>query len=755
MTGSIWIRPAVGATPAVTQAALFLLHFEIDEEPRRAEIHVSACDRYRLYVNGQSVFCGPRKGDRTRHYYESADLAPMLHRGQNTIAARVLSFAKRGSTAEDYGPMSVYCEGLGPLFVLRGEVRTRSGNIPLSTGEAGWEACIDESFHICSKINDYVIDIEKQDGSKMLSWRNDPDLRLEPAVKAFHDEINPYGEHSPVVLILREIPKMYERQGSFVRVVPEHTDCAFENGHMQVPAGGSRVIELDAGILRTAYFRLSAAGKGGKIKVIFAERYFPADEKTPSGPMLRDDAAHGVLRGHSDEYLLAPEKQIYESFWFRTFRFVRIEMQAGTEPLTMEMPDFLETAYPLNVRAKLNSSDPVFSELWQTSIHTLECCMHETYEDCPYYEQLQYDLDTRNQILFTYAVSGDTRLALNAIKDFHASQYPYGLVQSRYPCVREQVIPDFSLDWILMVEDYVLQTGDIGLIRDCSPAMDAILHYYERHITSNGLVEGLGYWQFADWVAEWEHGIPNADGHGPSALHSLRYALTLQSAARMMRLAGRSGLGDEYDDRAEAVCCAVKAICYDADRDMLREGPDFREFTQHTQAMMVLAGGFNEEEGRNALLHALQDQNVLACTYPWQYTLLRALDKLGMYDLSEPVWEQYRDILRCHLTTLAESPGDTRSDCHAWSALPLYEFPRMLLGVQPDAPGWKKIRIEPHAIWVDSLSGTVPTPVGDLSVSWTRAKDGLLHLNVQAPDVPVTIRVNGQIYEADHGSFEI
>ena len=111
-------------------------------------------------------------------------------------------------------------------------------------------------------------------------------------------------------------------------------------------------------------------------------------------------------------------------------------------------------------------------------------------------------------------------------------------------------------------------------------------------------------------------------------------------------------------------------------------------------------------------------------------------------------------MLDRHLTTVPEKPGDTRSDCHAWSALPLYEYPRMLLGVQPAAPGWAAIAVRPHTVGVDRMSGIVPTAKGDVHVAWA-LEGGIMHVTVEGPDVPLTIEANGQTYHAEHGKLSI
>ena len=55
----------------------------------------------------------------------------------------------------------------------------------------------------------------------------------------------------------------------------------------------------------------------------------------------------------------------------------------------------------------------------------------------------------------------------------------------------------------------------------------------------------------------------------------------------------------------------------------------------------------------------------------------------------------WRDQMALGLTTWAEMPEPTRSDCHAWGASPNIEFFRILLGIDSNAPGFKSIRIAP------------------------------------------------------------
>jgi hypothetical protein len=70
----------------------FRKSFEVIEKPQQFIIHVSADNRYKLFVNGELVSLGPAKGDLYHWNFETIDIAPFINSGKNIIAALVWNF---------------------------------------------------------------------------------------------------------------------------------------------------------------------------------------------------------------------------------------------------------------------------------------------------------------------------------------------------------------------------------------------------------------------------------------------------------------------------------------------------------------------------------------------------------------------------------------------------------------------------------------------------------------------------------------
>jgi hypothetical protein len=703
---------------------------------------VSASSRYALYVNGVPVNHGPCKGDRMQYYCDDLDLGTLLREGENVIACKVVSFPPQEAFGRqegyaDVGPFSVIGTASGPCLFFSGEAVDSTGvKIELSTGYAPWEVMNDRAVSWLAQKMSMVFCHEEVDAEKIPAGWNSGAGALSgfvPAIRRWSHGEEAYGEIAPLPLFRRPIPLLEETERELVKENP--ADC---RGKKRIsflsPAGkpekirlerGSYSVDLDAGELTTGYVMLETeGGRGSEITLTYAESYGGPFSDGVRGDRL--DYKKFTLDGFKDLYRPAGPGDRYEFFWWRTFRFVRIEISVGDEALTLYPLRYRETGYPLEVKtgpaADAGSTAPWLAELWDISLRTLRRCMHETYEDCPYYEQMQYTFDTRLQMLFTYYVSGDTRLGLKTIDDFHRSMLPEGIIQSRYPTNYPQVIPTFSISWLSMLADYYNQTADLSVLERYRPTAEHILLWFRRKKGKTGLVENLGYWNFIDWAPEWGniHGSVRAAFRGPSTIQNLMYVYGLQLMGSILELLGFNDLRAYYLEEAQSIQRLIREKCRDEKRGFFTEGPGFRdEYTRHAQLWAVLTGTVSGKEATALMERVLESGDLIKCTFPLQFYFFRALEEAGLYEKTETQWEDWKRLLPFNLSTMPEtSYDDSRSDCHAWSALLLYEYPAKILGVYPLEPGWKAIGIKPRGLYLGKAAGEVWTPAGTVKVSW-------------------------------------
>ncbi len=126
------------------------------------------------------------------------------------------------------------------------------------------------------------------------------------------------------------------------------------------------------------------------------------------------------MRGFEDVFLPdGGEHRMFRPLWWRTYRYMRLDVQTASEPLVIEDLHGTFTAYPFVARARFESEDPTLRKIWDVGWRTARLCAHETYVDCSYYEQLQYAGDTRIQALVSLYVTGNDRLVTNAIELLH------------------------------------------------------------------------------------------------------------------------------------------------------------------------------------------------------------------------------------------------------------------------------------------------------------------------------------------------
>ncbi|MBS4216952.1 alpha-L-rhamnosidase N-terminal domain-containing protein [Bacillus sp. FJAT-49711] len=743
----------------VHEIVYFRRTFHVEDKNCQLVVNVSADSRYRLFLNGQSICVGPLKGDSRTHYYETVNLSPYLKLGKNVLAAKVVHYSSHSS---EPSPESIWHSPKGG-FLLEGSLQTASGNIAetLDTNNK-WKCFVDHAIHYEAESwisSIWLGGVERVEGAKLPhGWElvEYSDDHWKEAVPFLEPQLD-HGLLTPWQLTRRTIPFLYEEEKLFTKIMRiQEDDISSRNIFTKTIAQGTQfIVELDAGELTTGYLNIKVSGgKGAKISILPSECYEKEDPKTGRRIKgIRDEISEGSkLLGDSDIYIVGgygtPETlEVYEPFWWRTFRFVRLKIEVSDEPITIHSFTYRETGYPLEVKTNFQSSDATMTPLWDVSVRTLKRCMHETYEDCPYYEQLQYAMDTRLQILFTYSISGDDRLARKAIFDYHSSLLPSGMLQSRYPSVLPQVIPGFSIYWILMVHDHYQYFGDVDLVKRYRPTVDAVLDWFDRKIGTDGLVDNLtsSYWNFVDWVAEWHNGIPGAVSKGPLTIYNLMYAVALLRGAELNEWTGRPDVAKEYRERAEKLKKAILSYCWSEKEGLFRDGPNVEEYSQHVQIWSVLLGVVEGEKAKEVMEKVLKDHTLSKVSYAMAFFLFRALSKTGLYLQSFDQWDTWRNMLKLNLTTWVEDPVGERSDCHAWGAAPLYEFTSEILGVQPDLPGYGRILVQPQLGNLSYAKGSAATPHGLVYINWEVAGDEF-KIKIDGPKhIPLTLKLpNGE-----------
>ena len=174
-------------------------------------------------------------------------------------------------------------------------------------------------------------------------------------------------------------------------------------------------------------------------------------------------------------------------------RYIEFAIATAEQALVIEKFWLVETHYPYQFENRFEASDTRLAEVIPLAVRTFQMCSHETYMDCPYYEQLMYVGDTRLEVLTTYATCRDDRLPRKALTTFDFSRCPDGLTQARYPSQVMQIIPPFSLWWVAMVCDNAMWRDDRELSGACRVREACLMRFFNasmRMDCSNPILAG-------------------------------------------------------------------------------------------------------------------------------------------------------------------------------------------------------------------------------------------------------------------------
>ena len=721
-----WIASAsvTGGEPGVFN---FRREITLSSVPAHFWVHISADNRFLLHVNGKYAAEGPARGDLFHWRFETIDLAPLLQQGQNVLAAIVWNFGELAPVAQMSNRTGFLMQGdtEAESAVNTGRdwrVRHETGSAALGHEGAGGYYAAGPAEKIDGRQLAWSWD---QPGADSSSWEA-PRLLDRAATREALDSPSHWE------LVQDSLPPMEHRlvdAGVPVRVEGMPSTPAFPAAPLEVPANSHVTLLLDHRTLQTAYPELTiSGGRDAAIRLTYSEALYDAHGKKGN----RNEITGRHIEGIRDQFISGGgERQIFETLWWRTWRYLQIEVTTKSEPLKLDSLRAWFSAYPFEEKAKIAGDIRDLDRIWQTGWRTARLDAHETYMDAPYWEQLQYVGDTRIQALVSYVVSGDTRLARQAITNIDNSRTPEGITESRYPSGLPQFIPTFSLLWVNMLHDYWMYVDDLPLVKETLPHTRTVLDWYGAHLRPDGLLGQMKWWEFADWTANYKYGVPPQEPDGGSTFLTLQFVGALQAAEEMEAEYGSKERVEEYRAIIRRAGEALNRENWDAEHGLYADTPAKNSWSKQANVLAVLldvAPGDQQQAILKRLLAAkdhgdtvVDDKTVppmSEMSYYFRFYLNRALAHAGLGNLYLPQLAPWYNMLDLGLSTWAETPEPTRSDCHAWSASPNYDLLTIVAGIQPGAPSFKKVHIEPHLDGLHQLNASMPHPNGMIEISY-------------------------------------
>ena len=150
--------------------------------------------------------------------------------------------------------------------------------------------------------------------------------------------------------------------------------------------------------------------------------------------------------------------------------------------------------------------DPTLRAVFRGAARTFTHNAVDIYMDCPSRERAGWLCDSYFTGKTEYALFGNTQVEDAFLENFrlyrNEGEFPLGALPMVFPAdhqIKKKFIPQWTMWYVLEVEDYINNRGhraDAELFR---PSLEALFAFYKRYENEHGLLEYLPSWNFIEW----------------------------------------------------------------------------------------------------------------------------------------------------------------------------------------------------------------------------------------------------------------
>ncbi|MBQ9986675.1 MAG: hypothetical protein IJP38_10295, partial [Oscillospiraceae bacterium] len=354
-----------------------------------------------------------------------------------------------------------------------------------------------------------------------------------------------------------------------------------------------------------------------------------------------------------------------------------LELHARTDkPFTLYHLSIRHTEYPLNLLSYPESlTDSLARKIYDASVETLKLCMHEHFEDCPWREQAQYAMDSRNQALFCYYAFGEYDYPYACWKLFEPSLRSDGMFPITTPSENPKTIPSFTLAWVIACEELVSYGGQ--KYNTFGDTMRFILDKFSERAKKGILssLEGVYYWNYFEWSDGLAGNNNKSDKPQESAALTLFFYAALLSYKKLFNDGRYAGIMKEIESNFHNAFWSEDDMAYSTFSDK-------KHFAELVQSLALLCGLVPEDFSGKLRSELANDENpwikITLSHYIYKIDALMGEAEKYYNHINDYIIKTWGNMLFSGSTTFWETinGGDAftkaGSLCHGWSAVPIY-----------------------------------------------------------------------------------
>ncbi|MBP3919147.1 MAG: hypothetical protein J6I50_08255 [Clostridia bacterium] len=711
-------------------------HFTVKSKAKAYTMYISADANYAVYVNGNLISFGQYADYETYKVYDTLNLTDAIKEGENDIRVTVHGRGHNFSTYRIGQPGVIYeLYADDNLFVLSStETKMalnpcyKNGAVEIVTGQLGFSYHYDatkEGANDAAFKNAQVVEKPKpaypRPIKKLVVGENQPALLF--AQGLFTDcrtaNLNIAQKLQYAFLSARE-QSLLCGHGENLNFTGD-TGITFHCDHCDNSADGM-YLTLDLGVESAGVFSIDIdVPKETEILIGWGEHL---DDLRPRAWVGRCFALRYKAKAGRNTFV--------GPFLRLGLRYMQVHIYA--ERATVYYAGIKPTDYPLDHTPYFQCADHLHNKIYEVCVRTLEKCMHEHYEDCPWREQSLYSMDSRNQMLCGYYTFGETEFAKASLRLMALSLREDGMLELCSPAVVSITIPSFTAIFVTQLEEYLRYSGDLSFIEEMMPTARAIVKAFTAQLNNEEKLlkcraEGI-YWNFY----EWQSGLDGAIGSSMpeeertyDAPMNAFFSMALRAIAKLEEAVGQTDAAADYLAQKKALDENMDRLFWDREHQAyatyVKRGERYH-YAELTNSLIVYADACPENK-QDAVMEALVSKTLLPVTlshsiYKYE-VLLRNPAKYAhwVFDEIADVWGK---MLYNNATTFYETEegsrafGSAGSLCHGWSAIPAYLYFAYVLGLKPTGNGYASYEIKPLDTGIYAAEGLAVTPAGNINL---------------------------------------